>query len=238
MDSISSIIWSLSFDFKNSIFWNSEDINHVTINGSDIHINYSLIKNGISSIEYGGSAYYGDGIQSNDPLFENTDSYYHALLPESPAIDAGDPSSEYDPDTTVADLGAFYFDQRDLEPPFLVIDQFTNHIGTNDTLQIVWQASDNISLDQLFLSYSSDSLITFELVDSIPADISMYNFDIPDSVKIIVEKQTIVKITGMNKQKVGMTASQIKSFRPPEPYKGKGIREKGQYVLKKEGKKK
>ena len=52
------------------------------------------------------------------------------------------------------------------------------------------------------------------------------------------EKQTTIKISGMNKQKVGMTASQIKSFRPPEPYKGKGIREKGQYVLKKEGKKK
>ena len=64
------------------------------------------------------------------------------------------------------------------------------------------------------------------------------NFDIPNDIKITVEKQTIIKITGMNKQKVGMTASQIKSFRPPEPYKGKGIKEKGQYVLKKEGKKK
>ena len=64
------------------------------------------------------------------------------------------------------------------------------------------------------------------------------NFDIPSDIKIAVEKQTIIKISGMNKQKVGMTASQIKSFRPPEPYKGKGIREKGQYVLKKEGKKK
>ena len=64
------------------------------------------------------------------------------------------------------------------------------------------------------------------------------NFDIPSDIKITVEKQTIIKIAGMNKQKVGMTASQIKSFRPPEPYKGKGIREKGQYVLKKEGKKK
>ena len=59
------------------------------------------------------------------------------------------------------------------------------------------------------------------------------NFDIPSDIKIAVEKQTIIKISGMNKQKVGMTASQIKSFRPPEPYKGKGIREKGQYVLKK-----
>ena len=64
------------------------------------------------------------------------------------------------------------------------------------------------------------------------------NFDIPSDIKIAVEKQTTIKITGMNKQKVGMIASQIKSFRPPEPYKGKGIREKGQYVLKKEGKKK
>ena len=64
------------------------------------------------------------------------------------------------------------------------------------------------------------------------------NFDIPNDIKIVVEKQTTIKISGMNKQKVGMTASQIKSFRPPEPYKGKGIREKGQYVLKKEGKKK
>ena len=64
------------------------------------------------------------------------------------------------------------------------------------------------------------------------------NFDIPSDIKIAVEKQTTIKISGINKQKVGMIASQIKSFRPPEPYKGKGIREKGQYVLKKEGKKK
>ena len=64
------------------------------------------------------------------------------------------------------------------------------------------------------------------------------NFDIPDSVKIIVEKQTIIKITGTDKQEVGMITSKIKSFRPPEPYKGKGIKEQGQYVLRKEGKKK
>ncbi len=64
------------------------------------------------------------------------------------------------------------------------------------------------------------------------------NFDIPDSVKIIVEKQTIIKISGSDKQEVGMIASKIKSFRPPEPYKGKGIKEQGQYILRKEGKKK
>ena len=64
------------------------------------------------------------------------------------------------------------------------------------------------------------------------------NFDIPETIKIIVEKQTIVKITGSDKQEVGMITSKIKSFRPPEPYKGKGIKEQGQYILRKEGKKK
>ena len=64
------------------------------------------------------------------------------------------------------------------------------------------------------------------------------NFDIPDTVKITVEKQTTLKIIGFDKQEVGMIASKIKSLRPPEPYKGKGIKEKGQYNLRKEGKKK
>mgnify|MGYP001265146857 CR=1 FL=1 len=64
------------------------------------------------------------------------------------------------------------------------------------------------------------------------------NFDIPEDIKITVEKQTLVKIQGMDKQLVGMIASKIKSFRPPEPYKGKGIKEVGQYILRKEGKKK
>ena len=64
------------------------------------------------------------------------------------------------------------------------------------------------------------------------------NFDIPENIKITVEKQTIIKISGSDKQLVGMVTSKIKSFKPPEPYKGKGIKESGQYVLRKEGKKK
>ena len=64
------------------------------------------------------------------------------------------------------------------------------------------------------------------------------NFDIPKDIKIVVEKQTTLKISGADKQLVGSVASKIKTFRKIEPYKGKGIREKGQYVLKKEGKKK
>tara|TARA_B100001250_G_scaffold405251_1_gene422451 strand:+ start:15 stop:554 length:540 start_codon:yes stop_codon:yes gene_type:complete len=64
------------------------------------------------------------------------------------------------------------------------------------------------------------------------------NFDIPEGIKVAVEKQTIIKINGSDKQQVGLVASKIKSIRPPEPYKGKGIKEKGQYILRKEGKKK
>ena len=64
------------------------------------------------------------------------------------------------------------------------------------------------------------------------------DFEIPVDVKIIVEKQTRIKINGSDKQRVGMVASKIKSFRSSEPYKGKGIKEKGEYVLRKEGKKK
>tara|TARA_Y100000589_G_scaffold219213_1_gene206940 strand:- start:1062 stop:1601 length:540 start_codon:yes stop_codon:yes gene_type:complete len=64
------------------------------------------------------------------------------------------------------------------------------------------------------------------------------NYDIPEGIKISVEKQTTLKITGFDKQLVGSVVSKIKTFRKIEPYKGKGIREKGQYILKKEGKKK
>ncbi len=63
-------------------------------------------------------------------------------------------------------------------------------------------------------------------------------YQIPDSVKIAVEKQTVIKINGNDKAQIGRIAAEIKSFRPTEPYKGKGIKEKGQYVLRKEGKKK
>ena len=64
------------------------------------------------------------------------------------------------------------------------------------------------------------------------------NYKIPEGIKIVVEKQIVVKISGTDKQQVGMVAAKIKTIRPPEPYKGKGIKEQGQYILRKEGKKK
>ena len=64
------------------------------------------------------------------------------------------------------------------------------------------------------------------------------NFEIPKDIKITIEKQTTIKVSGHDKQQVGVVTTKIKSFRAPEPYKGKGIRIKGEYVLRKEGKKK
>ena len=64
------------------------------------------------------------------------------------------------------------------------------------------------------------------------------SYQIPNAIKVLVEKSTIIKISGIDKDLVGKVASEIKMLKPVEPYKGKGIKERGQYVLRKEGKKK
>ena len=64
------------------------------------------------------------------------------------------------------------------------------------------------------------------------------SYEIPQNIKVSVEKQTTIKISGVDKDLVGKVASEIKKLKPVEPYKAKGIKEKGQYVLRKEGKKK
>lgn len=64
------------------------------------------------------------------------------------------------------------------------------------------------------------------------------NFPIPVGITIKCEKPTLVVITGFDKQKVGQVASEIRGYRPPEPYKGKGVKYEGERILRKEGKKK
>ena len=64
------------------------------------------------------------------------------------------------------------------------------------------------------------------------------SYKIPDGKKLTVEKSTIIKIMGIDKQLVGKVTAEIKMLKPVEPYKGKGIKEIGQYILRKEGKKK
>ena len=64
------------------------------------------------------------------------------------------------------------------------------------------------------------------------------NFKIPKDIKVTVEKQTIIKINGVDKELVSKIAADIKNLKPVEPYKAKGIKEKNQFVIRKEGKKK
>ena len=64
------------------------------------------------------------------------------------------------------------------------------------------------------------------------------SYEIPQGIKLTIEKSIIIKINGIDKRLVGKVASEIKMLKPVEPYKAKGIKERGQYVLRKEGKKK
>lgn len=63
-------------------------------------------------------------------------------------------------------------------------------------------------------------------------------YDPPEGIAIAVPKPTEIRISGMDKQKVGQVAAEIRSYRPPEPYKGKGVKHQGEVVRRKEGKKK
>jgi len=64
------------------------------------------------------------------------------------------------------------------------------------------------------------------------------DFIVPDGIKIVCADQTHIAISGSDKQQVGQVAAKIRSYRPPEPYKGKGVRYENEYILRKEGKKK
>ena len=63
-------------------------------------------------------------------------------------------------------------------------------------------------------------------------------FPIPEGIAIATPKPTEIVITGIDKQKVGQVAAEIRSFRRPEPYKGKGVKYAGEFIFRKEGKKK
>ena len=96
-------------------------------------------------------------------------------------------------------------------PP--VVDLQINGVGYRAQVQ-----GDNL---QLQLGYSHD-----------------VNYSIPEGIEITCEKPTMIRVFGANKQRVGQVAAEIRAWRPPEPYKGKGIRYTNEYVYRKEGKKK
>ncbi|MDI1345310.1 MAG: 50S ribosomal protein L6 [Pseudolabrys sp.] len=63
-------------------------------------------------------------------------------------------------------------------------------------------------------------------------------FPIPEGIAIATPKPTEINISGIDKQTVGQVAAEIRGYRPPEPYKGKGVKYAGEYIFRKEGKKK
>jgi large subunit ribosomal protein L6 len=63
-------------------------------------------------------------------------------------------------------------------------------------------------------------------------------YPIPEGIAIATPKPTEIKISGIDKQRVGQVAAEIRGFRPPEPYKGKGVKYAGEFIFRKEGKKK
>jgi large subunit ribosomal protein L6 len=64
------------------------------------------------------------------------------------------------------------------------------------------------------------------------------NYAIPEGIAIVAPRPTEIVVTGIDRQKVGQVAAEIRAFRPPEPYKGKGVKYAGEYIFRKEGKKK
>ena len=64
------------------------------------------------------------------------------------------------------------------------------------------------------------------------------NYDTPEGIKIETASPTEIIISGIDKQKVGQVAAELRSYRPPEPYKGKGVKYKDEFIFRKEGKKK
>ena len=97
-------------------------------------------------------------------------------------------------------------------------------IGFNKTLELNgtgYRASVSGSTLKLQLGYSHD-----------------INYEIPKEVKIECPKQNIIKLSSYNKEKLGEAAAKIRSFRKPEPFKGKGIKYENEYIFRKEGKKK
>ncbi len=64
------------------------------------------------------------------------------------------------------------------------------------------------------------------------------NYDIPEGLEIKVEKNTAIQVSGADLERIGQTCAEIRDFRPPEPYKGKGVRYAGEEIIRKEGKKK
>ncbi len=99
-----------------------------------------------------------------------------------------------------------------------VSDGFTVRLEING---VGYRAAVEGSILKLQLGYSHDIL-----------------YPIPEGIQISCEKPTAVAVSGVDRQQVGQVAAEIRSYRKPEPYKGKGVKYEGEHIVRKEGKKK
>ena len=108
-----------------------------------------------------------------------------------------------------------------LHPPFLTAFHDDDGDGVSDRSEVlVLKGKDTL---QLQVGFSHD------VIHKIPAGVD---------VKVAGAKQEVIEVSGIDKQRVGQVAAEIRASRPPEPYQGKGIRYRGEYIQRKEGKKK
>ena len=136
--------------------------------------------------------------------------------------------------TTVSDDNAIYLKQNNKNDNSSVMWGTTRSIINNAIIGVSTGHNKTLELTGVgFRANLKGNILNLQIGYS--HDVS---YKIPDGINILVEKNTTIKISGIDKELVGKVTSEIKKFKPVEPYKGKGIKEKGQYVLRKEGKKK
>ena len=136
--------------------------------------------------------------------------------------------------TTVSDDNTIYLKQNNKDDNSSIMWGTTRSIINNAIIGISTGHNKTLELTGVgFRANLKGNILNLQIGYS--HDVS---YKIPDGINILVEKNTTIKISGIDKELVGKVASEIKKLKPVEPYKGKGIKEKGQYVLRKEGKKK
>lgn len=139
-------------DFFNNILWAD----------SSLDLNYEIVSTNVeldvSYCDIGDSLWIGDGNISEDPLFIDPGNGDFSLMAESPCIDAGDPGAPYDPDSTIADMGCFYYDQQ------VNIDEFT---GVLPTKTLLFKNYPN--------PFNASTLIRYELPNQSQVSIEVYD---------------------------------------------------------------
>ena len=119
----------------------------------------------------------------------------------------------------------------------IVVTGGAGFVGSHLCDRLVAQGHDVICLDNFFTSQKDNiaHLLMKPNFELIRHDVV---YPIPAGINVSCEKPTLIKVEGMDKRQVGQVCAELRSYRPPEPYKGKGVKFEGEAIRRKEGKKK